>query len=202
MLTITDRLHTYIVLSLLTERVLRSSGHWSGSRSIWSGSATCRRTSRSGGRSAGAGIPRQRSLGGPSRRPSGALRRCGSIGPYRRPNAWPLVSGGRRQGSCSPPRLERRWTRPTSGETSEGHCAWSPGSTRKSGHPASCGTRSSQCRPMLCAGRRHLSAGGPQRYEGNRVDLSASAATGDPDRREAGDPDRREGNGPAVQRGP
>jgi hypothetical protein len=36
-----------------------------------------------------------------------------------------------------------------SGGTSEGRCAWSPGSTRKSGQPASCGTRSSQCCPML-----------------------------------------------------
>ena len=89
--------------------------------------------------------------------------------------------------------LRMRPDQPTSGGTSEGRCAWSPRPERVDTPRVAALVRLSAVR-CWCAGRGHLSAGGSQRYDGDRVGLSASAA--------AGDSDRREGDGPAVQHGP
>ena len=72
----------------------------------------------------------------------------------------------------------RPWTRPTFGGTSAGRWPWSPGSIRPTGHPASSGTPSCRCSPMPACPRRDLAAGRPQRHDGHRAGLPAPAQAG------------------------
>jgi integrase len=148
MLTVTDRLHTHIVLSLLTgarTEELRAL-EWQHVHLEWVGDVPPHvevwRSVREGG-----DTKTER-----SRRTLALPERCIEALPkHRALQAAERLAAGEwwEMGLVFTTRSGRRWTRPMSGGTSEGRCAWSPGSTRKSGHPASCDNRSSQCCPML-----------------------------------------------------
>jgi hypothetical protein len=67
----------------------------------------------------------------------------------RRKIAWPRGSGGPKPGSCSPPGWAPAWTRPTSVATFAARWPWCPAPTRPPGLHASYGTPSFHCSPTL-----------------------------------------------------
>ena len=142
-LTVSDRLHNYLVLSLLTGarteelRALR----WEHVHLHQIGSGPL--TLRCGDRCARMATPRLGSRDGLWLCRPGASMPCGSSERCRRLSAWRPVSGGRTRGSCSPPASERAWMPPTCGVRSEGHLLWCRACRPMNGRRGSCGTRSS-----------------------------------------------------------
>jgi hypothetical protein len=118
-------------------------GHWMYA-STWrvTRGRAGRRRWRSGGRCARAATPRPRSLVGPSACPTLPSRRCGGSATGRTRSAARRGRTGRTPGSCSRRRSAAAGMRRTCGGPSGALWRWSQASTRRSGRPATCGTRS------------------------------------------------------------
>ena len=138
----TDRLHNYLVLSLLTGtrteelRALRR-------EHVHLDQIGFRATLRCGGRCVKMATPRLGSRDGLWLCRPGASIPCGSSERSRRLSAWQPVSAAETPGSCSQPASEQASMPPRCGVTSEGHLPWCRACKPRNGRRGSCGTRSS-----------------------------------------------------------
>lgn len=154
--TAEDRLHAYIVVSLLTGARTEGCARWDGSTCTSTGGPVCRRTWRCGGRCGQAATQRPGDRVERWRCLLGVWWRCGVSERSRRRTGWRPARLGWRRAWCSRRGLGLRWTRRTFGGISGVLLGWCRGSMRRIGRPGSCATPSCRCcRTVGCRWRRY-----------------------------------------------
>ncbi len=156
--TAVDRLHPYIVVSLLTGarteelRALRwKHVHLEGRAAAI---PPVPRTSRYGGRCVRRVIPRRDAQGEPLHYPVDASTRSGHSASSRLQIGWPPGLHGRSRDWCSQRHWAVRWIQRTSAVICVVLSSWCPAWSRRIGRRASCGTRSCPfCRMQACPSR-------------------------------------------------